>query len=74
VEELVDLALDKHQGKISLRDIYKHRMFGCKGKKDAENLCKLAEDRNLGYLCNVNEKRVFHAYPKKKCNAAEKKQ
>lgn len=66
VEELVDLALDKHQGKISLRDIYKHRMFGCKGKKDAENLCKLAEDRNLGYLCNVNEKRVFHAYPKKK--------
>lgn len=50
VESFVKHVLDQHQGSISLRDIYRNRLFDCKGREDAEELCKLAEDRGYGVL------------------------
>ena len=50
VESFVKHVLENCNGTITLRDIYRKRLFGCKGKEDAENLCKKAADRGFGVI------------------------
>lgn len=50
VESFVKHVLEDHKGMITLRDIYRGRLFECKGKEDAKKLCELAVDRGYGIL------------------------
>lgn len=50
VENFIKYVLLHHSGSISIRDIYRKKLFECRGKEDAEALCKLAVDRGFGLL------------------------
>ncbi len=40
----------EHKGKVTVRSIYRAKKFGTLGKRDAIELCRLAEDRGFGHL------------------------
>lgn len=50
VEDFVRHILVAFNGAISIREIYKKKLFKCTGKESAESLCKLAVDRGFGTL------------------------
>lgn len=54
VENFIKHVLAHHSGTISYRDIYRQRLFECKGREDAEILCKLAVDRGFGMIEKIS--------------------
>jgi hypothetical protein len=50
IEIFVKHVIENHSGVISLKKIYDNRLFGCKGREDAENLCKKACDQGFGSM------------------------
>jgi hypothetical protein len=54
LETFVKHVIDEHKGVISLRDVYRKRLFDCKGKDDAKRLCDLAVDRGYGILEKIS--------------------
>jgi hypothetical protein len=57
LREFAQWVRDKHQGKVTLRQVYRGHHFGCRGKQDARLLFKDAEDRALGQLVTATDKR-----------------
>lgn len=50
IELFVKHVIEHYNGSIPVRDIYKKKLFQCRGREEAEELCKLASDRGFGIL------------------------
>lgn len=55
--ELADWALSQVNGVGFLDEVARKKLFGCRGKADAEKLARLAQDRSLGSLVTAKNPR-----------------